>query len=236
MHTISRYLVSGCIFIFILTATVLASFFMQRPGDRVTPLLKAPGIIDHWCRQSKLAAAASAKEHNSPLVQEARAYALLLDPPAPPEPVTKPKPVINPPPAPIVRPPTTSAKFKVYATSVYTADPARSMALIAEPGGATRWIRQGECLGHLEVAEIKMGMLHCRNGEQLIEVALEKESVPTLSTEPAAPPARGYAMDITEGVVHPQSDGTETIERIAARPARLSAPMRPISPKRARSR
>ena len=70
------------------------------------------------------------------------------------------------------RPSSTSLKFELHGISYYRADPSQSMALICEPGGDRRWVRQGDSLGHVVVERIGADCLVCRDGAQMETVAL----------------------------------------------------------------
>jgi len=79
--------------------------------------------------------------------------------------------------APVVLPKVSSLKFSVKATSYYANQPAKSMALIAEPGGEAGgewWVREGHKLGHFVVHEIRQGAVVFRQGQDLKEVAVDK--------------------------------------------------------------
>lgn len=79
----------------------------------------------------------------SPLVVQAKLFAVCLDPPKSPEkPTAVGSTVSSAPPAPPVRPTAPSVRFRLCATSYYPNEPKRSMALISElgsPEGDQRW-------------------------------------------------------------------------------------------------
>jgi hypothetical protein len=118
-------------------------------------------------------------QQTSPLVQEAQSLALYLNPPTVPSPPAKDqvlqaasKPGGAAVAAAEPRPQTTSPKFELHGISYYRTDPNQSMALICEPGGGRRWVRQGDLLGHIIIERIDSDGLVCRDGTQIQNVAL----------------------------------------------------------------
>ncbi len=111
---------------------------------------------------------------SSPLVQQAQAFALYLNPPA--RPVQNPKPSI---PAakhvvkkePEVEPVQMSPKFEVRGISYYPSRPEESMALVWEPGSGCRWIKKGAKLGHFVVERIEGASVLYRDGQNTHEMA-----------------------------------------------------------------
>ena len=129
MNTIIRLVFAVSMCVLLLAVAVIGSLFIDQTDGDVLRLLNAPGPVERWATLQ----IERNPNQDSPLIREARAYALLLDPPAPPV-VAEPKvPVIKEPSPPVIQPQRSGPKFKVYATSVYTADSSRSMALIEEP-------------------------------------------------------------------------------------------------------
>ena len=123
------------------------------------------------------------KQIISPLVKQAQAFAMYLNPPEPPKPkeekrlqkAVEKKPVI------IVKPEAPKPKFKVIATSYYRSNPVESMALVEEPGSGIRWIKQGEHLGHFFVEKIKHGILVCQSGDDIFEMAVNTDTPEQMS-------------------------------------------------------
>ena len=112
---------------------------------------------------------------SSPLVAQAQAFALYLNPPAPVKETPAPE---APRPAPAVRPADPSPRFKVLGTSYLVDDPKRSMALIREPGAADngQWVKEGVQIGHFTIHEIRPGSVVYMVGETLCEMAIEQEA------------------------------------------------------------
>jgi len=109
----------------------------------------------------------------SPLVEQADAFALYLNPPKPKDaPVqrTNTKQIVT-----AVRPVRSKAQFTLAATSYYSSSPEKSMALVSEPGSGYRWVKKGERLGHFVVESIERGAISYRNGNQLLEMAINTD-------------------------------------------------------------
>jgi len=114
----------------------------------------------------------SGKGESSPLVKEAEAFALYLNPPAKPK--AEPSKTGRRKPSTKSRPKNVSVKFTLIGTSYFAANPALSLALIDEPGKGLRWIRQGGKLGHLIVERIDDGCIFVKDGAKSIELVAER--------------------------------------------------------------
>jgi hypothetical protein len=155
----------------------------------------------------------------APLIQQAQAFALYLNPPVRPasssgkekdqlrQPVANDGREITS--ATRAKPVSSSPKFELHGISYYRSDPQRSMALVYEPGGGRRWVRQGTQLGHLVVERIDSDSIVYREGAQTLVMALAacevlerfakvsgstsapKQAVTVIQTKPAPPPMRG---------------------------------------------
>jgi hypothetical protein len=108
------------------------------------------------------------------LVAQARAFAMVAQP-APSAAAGKTRPGEQPQPS--VSPPVFTAKFKLHGTSYCPARPEQSMALILDPSGDLRWVRQGEDLGHVVIQQVKNGSIVCRCGSQTQEMRVEADPV-----------------------------------------------------------
>ena len=130
-------------------------------GDAdIEKVLSSPGAVEKF---KKLATKDTAKQDQvSPLVKQAKAFALRINPPPPPKPKT---PKITPtkkPTAkkPIPKPKTQiNTKFNLVATCRYEKFPQKSMALLDMPAKGLKWYHQGEEVGHLTIEEIKDGSI-----------------------------------------------------------------------------
>jgi hypothetical protein len=112
-------------------------------------------------------AAKDSRDAVSPLVEQAKAYALYLMPPTP-APAVAPQPRVNTQRA--YAPPETTAKFKLWATSYYRASPEKSWALVSEPGNGDRWVKKNDRLGHFIVERVEKGTIFYRDGTQVHEM------------------------------------------------------------------
>lgn len=116
------------------------------------------------------------QETISPLVRQAEAFALFLNPPQPQKPrqvrasasdSKSQKPVVN---LPKITP-----KFILLGTSYYRARPDESLALVSEPGNNPRWVKQGTNLGHFVVEKIERGTIVYREGDRIGQMAVNTE-------------------------------------------------------------
>jgi hypothetical protein len=165
------------------------------------PSLQRPSAVELFLERARKTPPEE-KERVAPLLAEANTFAVHLDPPVPakvqPAVQETPKPA---PAAPVVRPATASPKFKVCGTSCCDDQPQRSMALILEPGSsAARWIKRGAQVGHLVIQEIRPGSVVYLDGEQVREMAIEREIAATPvvadngSSTHAGPPTAAQAQ------------------------------------------
>jgi hypothetical protein len=118
------------------------------------------------------------KDLTSPLVQQAKAFALYLNP----------KPTAD-------RAPTASRnskiasalkvtpKFKLHCTSYCQDDPNMSLALIDEPGRGRHWVRESSKVGHLLIDQIKDGLIIVKGSEESFELAIEESTVKESTTK-----------------------------------------------------
>lgn len=110
----------------------------------------------------------------SPLVKQAEAFALYLNPPQPqkhreaPAPRSSLKQTLS-----AVRPVKLTPKFTLMGTSYYRSRPEESMALVSEPGSGVRWVKQGAHLGHFVVEKVERGTIVYRDSDRLLEMAVD---------------------------------------------------------------
>jgi hypothetical protein len=157
-------------------AVVLAVVFFVFPavfgfrGDKqIEQFLNSAGVIEGF-REAKGDKVEDERHEISPLVKQAEAFALYLNPPPKPKPEpsvpegkSEPRPV-----GPV------TAKFKLIGTSRYVLHPELSLALIDEPGKGLYWVRQFSKVGHLIIEQVKDGLVVVRDGKSTFELAAER--------------------------------------------------------------
>lgn len=138
-----------------------------------------------------------------PLVREAGAFALYLNPPELKKSSeamvsSSSRRTIS-----AVRPVKLSPKFKLVATSYYRSKPQESMALVWEPGTGFHWIKQGTKLGHFIIDKIERGTVVYRNanwqGEMVVDTKMpthtrQTHQTTSVSTQTSISPARSSIL------------------------------------------
>ncbi|MDD5064769.1 MAG: hypothetical protein PHQ35_08450 [Phycisphaerae bacterium] len=157
-------------------AVVLAVFLFVLPaafgfrGDKQTEqFLKSAGVIEKF-KEARGDKIEDGRREISPLVKQAEAFALYLNPPPKPKPTPstteakrQPRPA-----GPV------AAKFRLIGTSRHVLQPELSLALIDEPGKGLYWVRQSSQIGHLVVEQIKDGLIVVRDGKNTFELVAER--------------------------------------------------------------
>ena len=160
---------------------VFPAIFGVRSDEQLEQFLNSVGVIENFSK-AKGKESTKSESQISPLVKQAEAFALYLNPP---------KPKIAPPthgtdrPSIIPRPPAPgSPKFKLIGTSHYASHPELSLALIDEVGKGLRWVRQSSKLGHLIIEQVKDGLVVVRDGRRTFELVAERPEKRSLLKEP----------------------------------------------------
>lgn len=186
----------------------LIVFLGLKEDPDIIAYLDSPGVVEQF--KDKVTDS-DKKEPKSPLVAQAGAFALRIDPPPPPPPPTpekrvepvrtvqREKPVeVKPPPPPVK----VNAKFTLLATVMCQADPSRSMVLLRQAGGKDEWFWQGQRVGNLDIDEVHDGSAvfsqNGRNPQELFVPA--KPETKTLLKAQAAPSRTGAAGASTMNV------------------------------------
>ena len=158
-------------------AAILAGVFFVFPvvygvrsDGRVDEFLKLPSV------REKFEDVADNKEKTgesrvSPLVEQAEAFALYLNPLKP----TEQKISTGPKTTSISSKVSVTPKFKVFGTSYCAGNPELSLALIDEPGGGRRWVRQSSKVGHLLIEQVKDGVVVVKSSDQTFELLVEEK-------------------------------------------------------------
>jgi hypothetical protein len=112
----------------------------------------------------KNAASRSAAEAEGPLIKQAQAFALRINPPAPVQhvaPVHAVKEIETP-------------KFKLLGTSICPQEPNKSMALVDEPGKGMHWVVPSDKIDYLTIEKVEDGKILYTDGKKQMEMLVEK--------------------------------------------------------------
>ncbi|AQT69634.1 hypothetical protein STSP2_02828 [Anaerohalosphaera lusitana] len=181
-----------CIILAVATmAWVGFNAFKYKPAEHA--IMQEPGPVEIM---KKIALDTGNKDTVSPLVKQAKAFKLRIDPPEPPKPDPEERTqnrqiAENPNPEPQPRPEpkrvnVTRANFKLVGTCRYIDQPQKSLALIDLPAEGQKWVRLGETVRHHVIAEIGDDMVVLdQNGRKSNLYAPEKNSVSLLKNPPA---------------------------------------------------
>ena len=131
----------------------------------VEKFLEQPGIAEQM--RNKAGAGSAGANQTSPLITQARTFALRINPPAIVQMLPK-KERDQVRPGPKVAEKT--AKFVLIGTCYYPDDPARSWALINETGEGLYWVKSGSKVGHLTINEITDGTVSIDNGGRITKL------------------------------------------------------------------
>jgi hypothetical protein len=140
-----------------------------RPDPEVQRLLQTPSAVE-VLRQGRTKATSQADAREPLLVAHAKVFARQVNPLPPVQSQPESGPRQPQPAAPTV---TFSPKFKLHGTSYCPWQPGQSMALICEPTGELRWVRQGISVGHGVIEQVKSGAVVYRCGSQTWEMKVE---------------------------------------------------------------
>ena len=118
----------------------------------------------------------------NPLLEQAEALALYLNPPKPPPRRETALPAVNRPsltPSPAPRPLSPTPQYRILAISYYRSSPDKSLAMVWDAKKGGYWIKKGDRLGHFVVERIEKEAIFYRDGDQLRQMAIAiKQSVP----------------------------------------------------------
>ncbi|MHC5082695.1 MAG: hypothetical protein ACYTET_01975 [Planctomycetota bacterium] len=206
-----------------------------RADADIVALLDSPGIAELFA--GKNGGEKSPKEADSPLVTQAKAFALRIDPPPPPKPVTpvktepvkKPEIVRNPPPIKPTPPGPkgpVNAKFTLLATVQCESNPEKSLALLQTSPTKQEWFWQGQQVGHLDIQEVRNGsVIFSQNGqneqELFVPVKTQAKSILKEDNLSAPKPAGPGSLNV---LLNP--DGTAASAEAPTAPAASQTPVR----------
>lgn len=153
-------------------AFVVFNFVVGVHGDEnIRKLLDTPDVRGRFENTAHNKAKGN-DDRVSPLVQQAEAFALYLNPPKekyiknPTKGGTGIKPVL-----PVVTP-----KFTVVATSFCRENPEKSLVLIDEPGKGRHWVKQSGKVGYLVIEQIKDGLIVVKNDQETFELTVSEKT------------------------------------------------------------
>jgi len=161
--SVAAVIVAGLV---LASVTGLASLKTLDAGrdEELQRILEAPSVVKKF-QESQGDKAQDREDAISPLVREAEAFALYLNPPAPPVTLTARQVPSGRPGRSVPPPPPSSAKFDLLGTCYSTASQSDCLAYIGMQDGKTyRWVRIGEEIGHLTIKEIRRDSIVCWDG------------------------------------------------------------------------
>ena len=157
-------------------AAILAGVFFVFPvvygvrsDESVDEFLSLPSVREKFedVADSK---AKTGESRVSPLVEQAEAFALYLNPLK----TTVQKTSIGPKTT-ISSRVSVTPKFKVFGTSYCAGNPELSQALIDEPGRGRHWVRQSGKVGHLLIEQVKDGLIVVKSSDKTFEIPVEQK-------------------------------------------------------------
>jgi len=148
---------------------VFPAVFGFRGDGEIGEFLNLPSVVEQF-RKARTDNDKKSEGRISPLVQQAEAFGLYLNPPAPVKPVRRARVTPTTHHIPKPEPRRTTPKFKLIATSFYASRPELSLALIDEPGIGRHWVRQSSEVSHLAIEQIKDGLLVVKGGGKTFEI------------------------------------------------------------------
>jgi hypothetical protein len=199
---------------------VFPAVFGVRSDEQTERFLNSTGVIEKF-NKAKGQKSIESKSQISPLVKQAEAFALYLNPPAkPPKKATAArKPTATP------RPKTVSAKFKLIGTSYYASHPELSLALLDEPGKGSHWVRQSGKLGHLIIEQVKDGLVVVRDDKRTFELTAERPKKTSLLKHP--PPDATGSKSILPASEKAEETAAPPLDKADSRITRSKPPKPP---------
>jgi hypothetical protein len=158
-------------------AAILAGVFFVFPviygvrnDERIDEFLKLPSVKEKF-ENAADNKAKTGESRVSPLVEQAEAFALFLNPlKSTIQKASKEAKTTN-----LADRLPVTPKFKVFATSYYAENPDLSQALIDEPGRGRHWVRQSSKVGHLLVEQVKDGLVVVKSSKETFELEIEQK-------------------------------------------------------------
>ena len=172
-----------------LAAILAITFFVTlvvygvHKDENIEKYLNSPDIITQFIT-AKGSLAKTDDNQISPLVQQAQAFSLILNPPKPKETARTPSTGRSKPN--VATEPSVKPKFTVKGTSYFKANPELSMVLIDEPGKGTHWVRQSAMVGHLLIEDVKDGLVVVKSSEGTYELKIEEKLTKSTPSNPSS--------------------------------------------------
>jgi len=151
---------------------VFPAIFGLRSNEDIKKFLSLPSVVEN-IRKAKGDRDKGGEGQISPLVTQAQAFGLYLNPPKPVKQPTRTAKKSGKQDIPKPPPRRLTPKFKVIATSFYASHPESSLVLIDEPGKGRHWVRESTVVSHLTIKQIKDGLVVVRGAKGTFELAPE---------------------------------------------------------------
>lgn len=185
-----RRVLSICLLVGLTAGAVTAARGLgSRPDPWMVRLLGLPGAIESRAERGQVGDANETRAAKPPLVVQAEAFALYLNPVEPPKRTPPPararaaRVEVTPVAAVAMAP-----RFRVLGISYHRTKPEESKALVSEAGGSLRWVAPGAKLGPMVIKQINRGSILCEDAGGVHEVAVELDALPTLPAVPVQKP------------------------------------------------
>jgi hypothetical protein len=162
-------IVAAVLAVIFLVFFVFPVVFGFHSDEHLEESLDSPGVIEKFDKTMG-SKAKTGQDEISPLVQQAGAFALYLNPPPAKTPRTAAGRTAG-----ITRGQAVPPKFKIIGTSYYKDRPELSLVLIDEPGKGLHWYRQSSEVGHFLIEQVKDGLVVFNDGKGTFEQKAEQK-------------------------------------------------------------
>jgi hypothetical protein len=209
-----------------LAAVLAITFFVTlvvygvQKDENIEKYLNSPDVITQF-KTAKGSIAKPNDNQESPLVQQAQAFSLIINPPEKKKPArsqpgrSKPN---------VAAEPNVKPKFTVKGTSYFEANPELSMVLIDEPGKGTHWVRQSTMVGHLLIEDVKDGLVVVKSSEGTYELKIEEKLTTISPSKPSSVPNRSTPTRPTRNTPSSARPVLDLTRKRATTPAKRTQP------------
>ncbi len=235
---------------------VLLVMWGGRGSEEIEEFLAREGVVQRL--KDQVGTETEEKDLISPLVNQAKQFALRIDPPPPPRPDPpprqptqrqrpQPRPEPEPEPQPVRPPRPVTVRFELLATAQSEHNPQRSFALIKPALDEAKWYGTGERIEHLEVRQINNGSvvlyqdgnkhseIFVPSPEPRVRSLLRADAEPSEPAGPSSVVAEAEDVPAAEGR-RPEAEPGQTEQRAAAAAPRTVTRSRPPVDAQARVR